>query len=294
MKKIFIYSLIFFGIAAVISACTKDKLLTIRSEETLAGKDIAQVKFIHALSSNSKNTATTVTPTTAPPAMNFFVNGVRLNAISSASATFTTAYGGAFPGTAIAVAGSTNGNNVFDYAVIPSGTAVVTGAMFRLTGGSAADTVLSTSLTFEKSKKYTIVAADTIPNQRFFAFEDVFLQPDTGNYAIRLINLGMNIPTVGAAPTAIDVFSRRRQANLVSNIPYKGASAYVESRVANLYNGVLTTTDTLEIRATGTTVALAQINGFFPVRTRVYTFVTRGVSRLASPRNFAVAGYLNQ
>lgn len=294
MKKILSYSLMIIGMAVFIVACTKDKLQQNRAEITINDKDLAQVRFIHALSSNAINSVTPVVAATAPPAINFFVNGVRLNAISSASQTFTTAYGGAFPGTSIAFAGATNGNNVFDYAAIPAGPSIVTGAMFRLTGASAADSVLSTPFIFFKWKKYTVIAGDTIPNQRFYAFEDVFVKPDTGNYSIRFINMAMNIPSVGAAPTGIDVFSRRRQANLVSNIPYRGASAYVESSVANLFNGVLTTTDTLEIRAAGTTIPLVQINGFFPVRTRVYTFVARGVSTNVAPRNINVAGYLNQ
>ncbi|MEI6263697.1 MAG: DUF4397 domain-containing protein [Sphingobacteriia bacterium] len=294
MKKILSYSLLTIGIATLIVACTKDKLILSRSETDYSSTDVAEIRLIHALSSNSINTVTPVVAATAPPAMNFFVNGVRLNAISSASQTFTTAYGGSFPGTAITFAGATNGNNVFDYAVVPSGPSRVTGAMFRLTGASAADSVVSTSLSFDKGKKYTVIAADTIPNQRFYAFEDVFVTPDTGNYAFRFINMALNIPSVGAAPTAIDVFSRRRQANLVSNIAYRGASAFVESRVTNLFNGVATTTDTLEIRAAGSTVPLVQINGFFPVRTRVYTFIARGVSTTVAPRNLNVAGFLNR
>jgi hypothetical protein len=294
MKKIISFSFLTMSIATLIVACTKDKLILSRSEVVYSNDEVAEIRLIHALSSNAINTVSPVVAATAPPAMNFFVNGVRLNAISSASATFTTAYGGAFPGTSISFAGATNGNNVFDYAVVPAGASRVTGAMFRLTGASAADSVVSTTLNFDKWKKYTVIAADTIPNQRFYAFEDVFVTPDTGNYAFRFINMAMNIPTVGAAPTAFDVFSRRRQANLVSNIAYRGASAYVESRVANLFNGVLTTTDTLEIRAAGTTVPLVQINGFFPVRTRVYTFIARGVSTNVSPRNLNVAGFLNR
>ena len=293
MKKILSYSLMIIGMTVFIVACTKDKLQQNRAEITINDKDLAQVRFIHALSSNAINTVSPVVAATTPPALNFFVNGVRLNAISSASATFTTAYGGSFPGTSISFAGVTNGNNVFDYAVIPSGTSTVTGAMFRLTGGTSADSVISTSLNFDKWKKYTVIAADTIPNQRFYAFEDVFVKPDTGNYAIRFINMAMNIPTVGAAPTAIDVFSRRRQTNLVSNVAYRGSSTYVESRTTYIVNG-LPISDTLEFRAAGTTTLLVQINGFFPVKTRVYTFVARGVSTNVAPRNLNVAGFLNQ
>lgn len=292
MKKIFFYC--FIVSVVIFASCTKDRLQLVRSDININNEDLAQVRFIHALSSNSINTVSPVVAATAPPSLNFFVNGVRLNGISSSTTTLTSAYGGAFPGAAIAFAGSANGNNIFDYAAIPAGASRVTGAMFRLTGASAADSVVSTTFTFDKWKKYTVIAGDTIPNQRFYAFEDVFSTPDTGNYSIRFINLGINLPTGVTTPTALDVFSRRRQANLVANIPYRGASAFVESRVANLFNNVLTTTDTLEIRTAGTTNTVVQINGFFPVRTRVYTFVARGVSTISGTRTLAVAGYLNR
>jgi hypothetical protein len=289
------YSKYFFAAtltSTLFIACTKDQLLKNRAEQSITDADLTRVRFIHASSTNQINTVSPVLPATPAAAMNFFINGVRLNAITTASLTFTTAYGGAFPGAAISFAGSANGNNVFDYAAIPSGATRVSGAIFRLTGGSSADTVASTVFNFNKLQKYTVVAADTFPNQRFFAYEDNFITPDTGNYSIRLINLGANV--VSGAATAVDLFSRRRQANIVSNVAYKGASDFVESKVANLFNGVLTTTDTLEIRAAGTTTILVQLNGFFPVRTRVYTIVSRGSSTNVSPRNLSAAGYLNR
>lgn len=286
MKKVIYYCLFLMPISLMIISCEKDKLAQNRQDIYINPSTSTQVRFIHALSSNAINTASPITATTAPPALNFFVDGIRLNPISSASQTFTSSYGGAFPGTAIAAA-SANGNNVFDYAVVPGGTVRVAGAMFRLTGGTSADTVVATTLALENGKKYSIVAADTIPNQRFFAFEDNLPTTDTGNYGIRFINL---TPTVPATLTGIDIYSRRRAANLVTNVAYKTASDYILSPV--LVNGV--TTDTLEIRSTGTTTTLAQFNGFLPVRTRVYTFVVRGVSTLASPRNLQMAGYLNK
>ncbi|MCA6472068.1 MAG: hypothetical protein IM548_00520, partial [Chitinophagaceae bacterium] len=82
---------------------------------------MAMVRFIHASSANQINTTTPIVAATAPAAMNFFIIGVRLNGISTSTQTFTTAYGGAFPGGSISFAGSANGNNVFDYAAIPSG-----------------------------------------------------------------------------------------------------------------------------------------------------------------------------
>lgn len=293
MKYNIKHILVGVGFSLAIVACSKDQLTINRVDQNLANLDVAQVRFVHASSANQINTVSPVLPNTAVPNINFFVNGERLNGLTTATQTFTTAYGGAFPGAAMAFAGSANGNNVFDYATVPSGAVRIAGAIFRVAGGgTAADTVLSTSLSFNKGQKYTVVAADTFPNQRFFAYEDNFATPDTGNYAIRLINLGANV--VSGNATAIDLYSRRRQANLVSNIPYRQASAFVESSVANMFNGVLTTTDTLEIRPAGSTTTLVQLNGFFPVRTRVYTIITRGSSTLPSPRNLAAGGYLNR
>lgn len=274
------------SISLLIISCEKDKLAQNRQDIYINPSTSTQVRFIHALSSNTINTVSPVTATTAPPALNFFIDGVRVNPISSASQTFTSSYGGAFPGTAIAAA-SSNGNNVFNYAVVPGGIVRVAGAMFRLTGGTPADTVVATTLSLENGKRYTVVAGDTIPNQRFYSFEDNLPTTDTGSYGVRFINL---TPVVPATLTGIDIYSRRKAGNIVTNLAYRAASSFVLSPV--LVNGV--TTDTLEIRSTGTTTTLAQFNGFLPVRTRVYTFVVRGVSTLASPRNLQIAGYLNQ
>lgn len=271
---------------AALVGCEKNLLEERRSAQFLDLSANTQVRFIHALSANGINTVTPVTATTPPPALNFFANGVLLNGVSTAAITRATAYGGAFPGTAILLGGNTNGNNAFDYAVIPGGNVRIAGVLNRLTGQTPADTVLATTLSLENGKRYSVIAADTLPFQRFYAFEDNFVTPDTGNYTIRFINMSVNVGT-GAA--GYDVYSRRRQATIATGITYRMASPWIE--------GMMTTTDTLEIRAAGaaiTTPALAAINGLNPVRRRVYTFVLRGVPTLAAPRNLAVAGYLNR
>lgn len=286
MKKILISFCSLCMLATAMVSCKKSLLDENRTSQYLDLSANTQVRFIHALSSNSINTATTITATTPPPALNIFANGLLLNGLSTAAVTRATAYGGSFPGGAIALAGATNGNNVFDYAIIPGGTVRVAGVLNRLTGQTPADTVLATSLQLESGKRYSVIAGDTIPFQRFFAFEDNFVNPDTANYTVRFINMAVNL---GTGANGYDVYSRRRQATIVSGVRYRNASAWIE--------GSVTPNDTLEIRAAGTAItspALVSINGFLPIRSRVYTFVFRGVPTLAAPRNLAVAGYLNR
>jgi hypothetical protein len=93
--------------------------------------------------------------------------------------------------------------------------------------------------------------------------------------------------------SAIDIFSRRRAGNIAQGVPYRSQTQYAEIPVVGTLG---LTTDTLEIRASGTTTTLAQFNGFFPVSQRVYTFVVRGMSNLPSSnvRSLSMSGYLNR
>lgn len=286
MKKILISFCAIVSVASAFVSCEKTLLNDNVTARFLDPTSTTQVRFIHAFSSNSLNTVTPVVATTPPPALNIFANGVNLNGVSTATVSRAVGYGGCFPGTAIQFAGITNTNNLFDYAIIPGGTVRVAGVLNRLTGQTAADTVISTSLTLENGKRYSVIAGDTIPNQRFFAFEDNFVTPDTGNYTVRFVNMAANL---GTGVNGYDVYSRRRQATISSGVRYRDAGGWIE--------GVITTVDTLEIRPTGTpitTAPLLSLNGFVPIRGRVYTFVLRGVPTLAAPRNLAVAGYLNR
>ncbi|TAE15012.1 MAG: hypothetical protein EAZ47_10075 [Bacteroidetes bacterium] len=286
MKKNIISFCSCLAVFISLTGCEKNLLNERRVEQYLNPTTTTQVRIIHALSANAQNTVTPVTATTAPPALNFFANGVLLNGVSTAAVSRAIGYGGTFPGTAILLAGNINSGNLFDYAVIPGGNVRIAGVLNRLTGQTPADTVLASSLELENGKRYSVIAGDTIPFQRFFAFEDNFVNPDTANYTVRFINLAVNL---GNGVNGYDVYSRRRQATIVSGVTYRNASPWIE--------GIFTTNDTLEIRPAGaalTSTPVAAVNGFAPVRSRVYTFVLRGVPTLAAPRNLAVAGYLNR
>lgn len=285
----------------LIGSCKKINL-----DDNEAARDVdaskTMIRLIHAFPSNSINTISPVLVTTAPPPFAFHVNGVRLNGVITAttSPSWLTFYFGAFPGVNTA-APTTNGSNgslnaggvaastiLPDYAVLNGGNLRIAAVLNRFTGASPADTVIASDLALENGKRYTVIAGDTIPNQRFFVFEDNWTRPARGRYQIRFINMA---PAITHA--AFEVFSRRQGATIATNVAYRSGTGYLEFPVQGTLG---LTNDTLEIRSSGTTATLVQFNGFFPVSERVYTFVVRGLSNLPSSnvRSLNVAGYLNR
>lgn len=295
--------MVLFIISFTAFSCEKNNLDDYEKAGNVDTDNNTMVRFIHAFPSNAINTVTPVTVTTAPPALAFFANGTRLNGtvISTTSPSNLTFYFGAFPGVN-AVTPTTNGSNgslntggvaastvLPDYAVFPGGTSVrVAAVLNRFTGASAADTLIAANLSLENGKKYTVVAADTIPFQKFYVFPDNWTVPQQGKYQIRFINLAPNITI-----SSFDIYSRRAGGYLVTGLPYRSASTYLESFVTGTRD---LTNDTLELRTGGVPAILAQFNGFFPVSQRVYTFVIRGLSNLPSSnaRSLAISGYINR
>jgi hypothetical protein len=301
-KQLKYISMLAAGIV-LITACEKNNL-----DDYEVGKDVnlesnTLVRFIHAFSSNTINTVSPVSITTAPPAFNFFVNGTRLNGVTTASSSPSnlTFYFGAFPGVNT-TAPTLNGSNgsldslrgpaastiLPDYAAFPGGVTRVAAVLNRFTGASPADTVISGTFNLQNGKRYSLIAADTIPNQRFYLFEDNFTIPDRNNYQIRIINLAPNVTL-----SSIDIFSRRRGSYLITGLAYRANTPYIEVPIGGTL-GI--TNDTLEVRSGGLPTILAQFNGFFPVSQRAYTFVVRGMSNLpaANARSLRIAGYLNR
>jgi hypothetical protein len=286
----------------LITACEKNNLDDYEVAKDVNLESNTMVRFIHAFSSNTINTVTPVSVTTAPPAFNFFINKNRLNGFTAAttSPSNLTFYFGAFPGvnttapTTNGANGSLNAGGVAastilpDYAAFPGGITRVAAVLNRFTGASPADTVIAATFNLVNGKRYSLIAADTIPNQRFYQFEDNWTVPAIGNYQIRLINLAPNVTL-----TSIDIFSRRRGGYIITGLPYRANTPYLEFPVGGTLG---LTNDTLEIRSGGLPTILAQFNGFFPVSQRAYTFVVRGMSNLPSSnvRSLGIAGYINR
>jgi hypothetical protein len=86
------------------------------------------------------------------------------------------------------------------------------------------------------------------------------MQPNK-NYTIFMYD------TINAVP-AVDVFSKRRNQNIFTNVSVTDVTNFIP------YASRLT--DTLSVRATGTTTDLAVLNGITPTEKRSYTIVFRG------------------
>lgn len=301
IKNIQLIAYLLAGIV-FISGCERINLKDYEVAKDVDMSKNTMVRFIHAFSSNTINTVTPVAVTTAPPPFNFFINGNRLNGltIAATSPSNLTFYFGAFPGVNT-TAPTTNGSNgsintgsvatstiLPDYAVFPGGITRIAAALNRLTGASPADTVITGTFNLENGKRYSLIAADTIPNQRFYQFEDAWSVPAIGSYQIRIINLAPNVTL-----PSIDIFSRRRGGYIATGLTYRANTPYIEYPIAGTLG---LTNDTLEIRTGGAPTILAQFNGFVPMGQRVYTFVVRGMSNLPSTnvRSLAMAGYINR
>jgi hypothetical protein len=77
----------------------------------------------------------------------------------------------------------------------------------------------------------------------------------------------------------VDLFSVKRNANVFTNVATTDVTGYIP------FNSAVTnaTADTLMVRETGTTILLAQLNTYLPIRKRSYTLVLRGSYKAATP-----------
>lgn len=164
------------------------------------------------------------------------------------------AYGGLFP-------------SVSFYAAIDAGTKNV----------EIKDTLITTKQTpakfsskFEAGKYYTIFTYDTLTATKQIAVEDKLVVPADTTARIRFANLIYSRTTI----PAVDVYSVKRQANVFTNIPVAGVTDFIP------YASDIS--DTLFVRAAGTSTNLTQLNALLPREKRSYTVVFRGVYQLTT------------
>ncbi len=140
-----------------------------------------------------------------------------------------------------------------------------------------------------QGKYYTYFFCDSITNlsKRIFITEDEVREPGGINlYRIRFANLIPNMPT--GTPT-LELFSFRAKAVIFTGIPSRSVTPFIEVPVQGV-----NISDTLQIRYTGTTTALATLNTLAVAGQASITVFARGLIGGTSPRNPALSSYRNR
>jgi len=216
------------AVIGLLTACTKD--FDGRTTESVGTENKAFIRIVSGSVGAARNFAT--------------LDGALLNGTPLSM-------GGIFPGASTVTAFATilpgaRTIRVYDSAVVPMQTPV------------------SISAVFDAGKFYTVYTYDTSNAVKALIQNDVFTVPADTTASVKFVNI---IYSSTAVPN-VDLFSRRRQANIASNIAPLASSNYIP-HISGL-------TDTLEVRATGTTAPLAIINGFTFNQKRTYNVVFRG------------------
>ncbi|HAK11351.1 MAG TPA: hypothetical protein DCO78_04660 [Chitinophagaceae bacterium] len=160
------------------------------------------------------------------------------------------AYGGFFPSTELQFS-------------VDAGSRAIT---IKDTLPTTTQTAINFTQNFVAGKYYSVFTYGIAPTVTHLLTEDQFSTITDTTARIRLVNLI-------ASPTAnVDIYSSKRRANLFSNIATNTATPFI------VYESVPTggVTDTLFVRATGTTTNLTQLNGLTARRQRFVTVVFRG------------------
>jgi hypothetical protein len=113
-------------------------------------------------------------------------------------------------------------------------------------------------------KKYTIFLYDTITSPKQKTVESNIVIPSDTSASIRFANF---IFSQTAVP-AVDIFSKRRNVNLFTNVQVTEVTSFIP--IPTAFN------DTFFVRETGTANQLAVLNGLNPTQKRSYTLVFRG------------------
>jgi hypothetical protein len=137
--------------------------------------------------------------------------------------------------------------------------------LIRDTSGTSLQPHITFTHNFEANKRYTTFIYDTLNAVKAKTIEDVIVVPDDTTARLRFANF---IFSSVAIPN-VDVYSVKKGANIFTDIPPTGVTDFIPY--------ASNTTDTLYVRATGTTTNL---NGTLftvnPAPKRSYTVVFRG------------------
>ena len=219
--------------------------------------DIAYIKVVNTYAASNPSTAT---PVATGPAVNVFVNNIKINAAAigyGGSFPLSPSYTGIAPGLAI---------NIKIILNRPNNTPV------------AGDTLSNKNYDLGVNSYTTFYVTDTTPNPTPFnpyvvPIQELITNAPVGFFRARFVNM---IPSTDT----LEVFSKRLNAVIFSGQLYKNATQSVELPTFIL-------SDTFQLRkVSAPSTVLASINGFFPTSSRVYTVYCTGgnTSGLIRPR----------
>jgi hypothetical protein len=172
-----------------------------------------------------------------------------------------------------------------------TGALLVTGSIFPTTGyGFAAppglhnytikDTLrtstqiaLNFAENLQTGKNYTIFVYDTTTAPKQLTVPTNIVIPEDSTSRLRFANFVYST----TATTGVDVFSKRQNKNIFTNVGRTQVTEFIPMPSASTtVEYIPNTNDTLFIRETGTMNLLVQVNGVNPTQKRSYTLLYRG------------------
>jgi hypothetical protein len=251
MKKIVLIITSFVALSCFILSCKNENLISENNKWVYADSaNNANIKFTNCFAGNTPQLPT-ATANTGPQVF-LYANGVKLTGAA-------VGYAGNFPSPNTYASIAQTGAVRFDVVMARLNFSVVPNLPAPITG----DTLLTTTLTLDKGKYYTLLFGDSVGGPyKLQAIEDQFVKPSAGRYKLRGINWSMN------PRDTFTIFSPRENKDIATNLTQKTLSNWFELDVPLI-------PDTLQFRVKGTTVGAATL-AFTPTPTRMYSFILRG------------------
>lgn len=194
------------------------------------------------------------------------------NSIINSARTFVYVDGSAVTGAALALGSS--------FPSTPSNASITSGFrefLVKDTLITSTQVPLSFGEVLQPGKYYTLFLYDSLTNAKKKLVENNIVIPSDTTARLRFANFIYS-------PTSIpnmDVFSKKLQANVFTNVPVTSVTDYIP--FASVPN------DTLLVRETGTLVQVAALNSYNPIQLRSYTVVLRGRYKATSPTTIVPA-----
>lgn len=160
--------------------------------------------------------------------------------------------------------GSTYPSN--DYAVVPASNDSVKIRVAQNATVAAGQFAALGKFAFDNNRYYSVFVVDSFPQNSALYVEDNLKRPEDFSKD-SLINIRF-VHMVYGGP-AVDIFSRRANRVIFSNINYKQISEFQELTKYPI-------ADTLTVRVANTTTVIATLNTFNPTNKRNYTLFARG------------------